>query len=371
MKIRLEHSGLFDPDVKTKLQQALQEQAVPPCENGQVFQMEVFFFEGALADHAKIDAFEIPPEALPIRQRGLQLSTKDKMYALLDYQVDTVIQVLEAFGLPFIMCGICGTPIVAPDCLEIELKPDAADLLEKMKQTSSKRKKDGDRLPKVISIMPSLPDFSKLVNHFFENREKDRREKLTDALGKSCYQTYEALLGQEALYSVYTAFDEEYGSYWTRSFNGAALKQKFLDTVKLRAGQITDEEEKAQISQPMEFTPTLVYAILVYKTTKTSRAVRKPVGHANLLTNGRRLQFSYEPLRKTYALPNALFADCVCEVEEQDGSDKLLNKIRKLADQADGLLLEHGYALEKEVIPTVLSYMNLKALLRSADRQNK
>lgn len=369
MKIILEDTDLFAPDLKIRLQHAITEQGSPAPEKQGYYTLQLHFSEASLLDLRRMDAFEIPQESLPKYQRGVKLSGKDKLSALLSYQLNEAVGVFESYGFPLIFCGVTGIPLMDPNRLEITLNPDT---LYKPKPDENGRRTKRDKPIKVMSIMPSLSGFANTLLDAYQKEQQRKEQNLLKAFDdKAGYEKYAALLGKDALYEVYTSFVKDYGDLWTLpGIYNAELKTKFLDTVKVKAGLVEDSQAKAQILQPLAFKMVLIYAIPVHKKTKTGRAAGKYVGQVKLLTNGRVVKLEYEPHHKAYEIPNNLFEECLCSVEEKDDSNKLFQKIRTIVAQADNVCETAGYTLEQETVYNVLSFTDLKSMLKNA-RQAK
>lgn len=209
-----------------------------------------------------------------------------------------------------------------------------------------------------------------LINNALEKYEKQREDELIQAFGaKTLYEKYNAILGKSNLYEIYAAFKKEYGDVWAFSRTyGKVLKTKFLDTVKIKAGLITDEVEKKNVLQPLEMDLTLLFDIPVYKNTRKNCTSHKYIGHAKLLTNGRIIKVEYEANNKAYAIPEENFEKCFIEVESKDENRKLVKNIRGLVETTEQCCLEYGYALEKNLVDNVMAFMDIKNILKNAGK---
>lgn len=362
MKILFENTDLFEADLRTKLRSAIEGQMVD-LPKDKMYKIHLGFDEKLINDYTRIESFEIPENALPKYMRGVVLTNKDKLDALLSYQINTVIKEVEEYGILVSSGDITGSPFILMKNMEFSLEAYPED--ESTTKIGVKKK---NNMPKTIVIMPSLSGFANNINNFFEKYEKRRDDNLIKAFGdEKLYEKYNSILEKNVLYNIYEDFKKEYGDLWAVSrSHGKVLRKKFLDSVRIKAGFIADEFEKKEILQPLEFKLFLLYSIPVFKRTKVNRSVPKYIGYAKLLTNGRIIKVEYEANSKTYAIPQENFKNCFKEIEQENNNRKLLKSIRDLVEQTEQCCSEYGYVLEKSLVDNVIAFMDIKNMLKNA-----
>lgn len=80
-------------------------------------------FDEALIDWSgSLEAFFISDEKLPQYQRGKEVHGKDKMYAILSYQLKEAEEAIEHYGISINHASIEGNPFVEIDCINIRLQ---------------------------------------------------------------------------------------------------------------------------------------------------------------------------------------------------------------------------------------------------------
>lgn len=156
MKIRFDNTDLFEIDLRNKLLNAIEDQ-MDNLLKDKIYKLHLNFNEELIKDHTRIENFKIPEESLPKYKQGIVLSNEDKLYAILSYQIDTVMKAVEEHGIVLRHCDITGSPFVPMSNMEFSLEEyNAHDEEIRTKKGNIKKIK----MPKVIGIMPSLTGFA-------------------------------------------------------------------------------------------------------------------------------------------------------------------------------------------------------------------
>jgi hypothetical protein len=118
--------------------------------------------------------------------------------------------------------------------------------------------------------------------------------------------------------------------------------------------------------QPLEFKSVLTYEIPVYKKIKSNKSVHKYVGRIRLLTNGRIIKVKYEANSKAYLIPDEAFEECFVSATSNDSNNKLIKMIVDITNKTNESCKNYGYEIEIDIIKNVVSYMNIKGILKKA-----
>lgn len=227
-----------------------------------------------------------------------------------------------------------------------------------------------DEKKKIIvnTIMPSLSGFIRNFIEACEQIEQKREIELENVFDdKKEYDKYKSLVGTDELYNVLTDFKKIYGDEWmySREYK-SELKEKFVKTIKIKAGIICDDVLKENILKPLELRKVLIFEIPVYKMTKKNRGENKCVGHIKLLTNGKMVSTKFQPRSKAFSINDEIFKECFISVTSNEDNKKLFKMTKDLINKVDENCHSFGYELEKEIIYNVLVYVDLKNILKKA-----
>ncbi|MGY0372318.1 hypothetical protein [Clostridium sp. JNZ J1-5] len=360
MKIIIEDTNLVDKELDNKIREKLKDK-VQELDKSKKYTMNLEFCEDLIRCEFEIDSYEIPEEALPPYQRGKELKGEEKMYELLDYRVDSAKNIVKEYGIKLGSCNIKGTPFMELNKIELCFEEEDAQL-----DYSSKRKKENKIT--VNMVMPSLSGFIENIKKVSEYIEKKIETELENAFDdKKDYDKYKSLVDKFELYNILTDFKKEYGDRWmySREYK-SEVKEKFIKTIEIKAGIVSDDILKESILKPLEFKMVLIYEIPVYKMNKKNSRVHKYIGHIRLLTNGRIINVKYRPNSKSYVIPDEIFEQCFVSVTSKEDNRKLLKMIEYLINKVDENCQSFGYKLEKEIIYNILVYMDLKSVLKKA-----
>lgn len=360
MKIIIEDTNLVDKELDKRIRKKLKDKVQEFAENKK-YTMDLEFCERLIRCESEIDSYEIPEESLPTYQRGKELKGKEKMYELLGYRIHTVQNIAKEYGIKLGNCSIKGTPFMEFNKIELCFLEEDAQL-----DNSCKRKKD--KTFTVTTIMPSFSGFIENIKSVAENIENIIETELENLFDdKKEYDKYKSLVDKIELYNILTDFKKEYGDMWIYSKeHKSELKKKFIETIEIKAGIISDDILKETILQPLEFKTTVIYEIPVYKITKKNARVHKCIGHIRLLTNGRIINVKYQPHSKSHAIPDEIFEECFVSVTSKENKTKLIKMIENLTNKVDESCKNFGYELEKDIIHNVLVYMDIKNVLKKA-----
>ncbi|MTK12244.1 MAG: hypothetical protein F8N39_09180 [Clostridiaceae bacterium] len=361
MEIIIEDTNLVDRELDKKVRKELRDK-VREFDKNKKYTMDLEFCEYFIECQSEIDLYEIPEESLPPYQRGKELKGEEKMYALLSYRIDTVKKIIEEYGIKLGNCSIKGIPFMEFNKIELCFVEEEDTHLD----NSCKRKKD--KTIRVIGIIPSLSGFFENLKSVSEKiQNKIETELLNVFDDKKEYDKYKSLVDKFELYTILTDFKKEYGDMWMYSKeHKSELKKKFIKTIEIKAGIISDYILKESILKPLVCKTVLIYEIPVYKMNKKNSGVHKHIGHIRLLTNGRIINVKYQPNSKSYAILDEIFGECIISVTSQDNNKKLLKIIEELVNRVDEICQRFGYVLEKDIIHNVLEYMNIKNVLKKA-----
>ncbi len=360
MKFIIEDTNLVDKEFESKIHKKIDER-INEFDKNKKYNVIIDFCESFLEFESEIDSFVIPEEYLKPYQKGKELKGKDKMYELLSYRIKTVSNIAKEYGIKVGNCNISGVPYMQLD--EVELTFIEKDI---QVDSNSKRKRNNEATCNIV--MPSLSGFLANCEKAFEEIER-RREKELESIfdDKEECDKYKMILEKSELHNILSDFKKEYGDMWMYSKeHKVELKEKFIKTIKVKAGIITDDILKESILKPEEFKSVLIYEIPVYKITKKNSSTHKHIGYIELLTNGRIINVNYQPYSKSYAIARDVFDDCFVNVTEQYSNNKLVSVIRELVDKVDEICNKSNYALEKDPINNVIAYMNLKSIIKKA-----
>jgi len=180
--------------------------------------------------------------------------------------------------------------------------------------------------------MPSLTVFARNLYNVCEKLDKERDsvpEKAFD--NKGLYEKYKVLVGKDEIYKIYNDFKSEYGDMWVNSKEHEdELIKKFQQTMKIKAGLITNEKTKSEVQKPLVIPAITIFELQVNKKTKTDSGTHKYVGQVSLMTNGKIIMIEYCAKGKNYDILDGNFDDCYIEVTEKYDNNKLVNNIREL-----------------------------------------
>ncbi|MCH5138549.1 hypothetical protein JMF89_15275 [Clostridiaceae bacterium UIB06] len=361
MKIIIEDTNLVDKELDKRIRKELKDK-VQEFDKNKKYTMDLQFYEDFIRCESEIDSYEIPEEALPPYQRGKELKGEEKMYELLGYRIHNVESIVKEYGIKLGNCNIEGAPFIGFNQIRLCFDEEEDTHLD----NSCKRKKD--KRIRVIGIMPSLSGFAKNFISAFQNIENKIETELLNVFDdKEEYDKYKSFVDKFELYNILTNFKKEYGDMWMHSKeHKSELKKKFIKTIEIKAGIISDDILKESILKPLEFKTVSIYEIPVYKMTKKNSGVHKYIGHIGLSTNGRIISVKYQPHSKSYAIPDEIFEECVVGVASQNNNKKLFKIIEELMNRVDEICQRFGYILEKDIIHNVLGYMDIKNVLKKA-----
>lgn len=361
MKITIPGTDLFEEKLNEKIQLAVKEE-IQKLDKNVKYSFCLEFDETLIKCRGSIEAFTIPDEKLPQYQRGKELHGDDKMYAILSYQLKEAEEAIEHYGISINNSSIEGCPFVEIDCVNIRLQE------QEEKELKSDKKRKNDRPIKCSVIMPSFTGFARNLYNVCEKLEKERDNALERAFdSKDLYEKYKVLVGKDELYKIYQDFNNEYGDMWTFSKEHRdELLKKFLQTVKIKAGLITNEKTKSEVMKPLVLPVITIFELQVYKKTKTDDGMRKYIGQISLRTNGKIIKIEYCAKRKNYDILNGIFDDCYLEINDKFDNYKLVNSIRELVKKANLICEKYGFSLDQDAVDNVLNFIDIKRLIKKA-----
>jgi hypothetical protein len=361
MKITIPGTDLFEEKLNEKIQLAVNEE-IQKVDKNVKYSFCLEFDETLIYCKESIEEFTIPDEKLPQYQRGKVLHGDDKMYAILSYQLKEAEEAIEHYGIFINHASIEGCPFVEIDCVNIRL------LEQEEKELKSDKKSKNGRPLKCNVIMPSITGFARNIYNFYEKLEKERDTALEKAFdSKDLYEKYKVLVGKDEIYKIYQDFNREYGDMWTYSKgHRVELIKKFLQTVKIEAGLITNEKTKSEVMKPLVIPAITIFELQVYKKTKTENGVRKYIGQISLRTNGKIVKIEYYVKRKNYNILNGIFDDCYLEINDKFDNYKLVNSIRELVKKANLICENYGFSLDQDTMDNVLNFIDIKRLIKKA-----
>ncbi|EKQ52683.1 MULTISPECIES: hypothetical protein [unclassified Clostridium] len=361
MEIIIENTSLFDEKLDNKIFHKLKD-IVQELDKSKKYKMDLEFCENLIWYEFEIDSYEIPEEALPPYQRGKVLKGKEKMYALLDYRVDSAKNIVKEYGIKLGSCNIEGTPFMELNKIKLSFDEEEVTQLD----NSYKQKKEKEIT--VDMIMPSFSAFIENLKKASEYIEQKRETELENVFDdKKEYDKYKSLVSKDELYNILIEFKKIYGDKWmySREYK-LELKEKFIQTLEIKAGIICDDKLKESILKPIELKTVLIYEIPVYKMTKKKSGINKSIGHVRLLTNGKTISVNLQTNSKLYTIPNEIFEQCFVNVTSKDGNRELLKIVEDLINKLDENCQRFGYKLEIEMIYNILVYMDIKNILKKA-----
>ncbi|GLC31128.1 hypothetical protein [Clostridium omnivorum] len=361
MKIIIEDTSLVDKELDNKIREKLKD-IVQELDKSKKYKLDLEFCEDLIQCECQIDSYEIPEEELPPYQRGKMLKGKEKMYALLSYRVGSAKNIVKEYGINLGTSNIQGTPFMELNKIELRLEGEEDTELD----NGSKRIKE--KKVTVNMVMPSFSAFIENINKAFKYIEQNGETELENAFDdKKEYDKYKSLVGKDMLYNMLIDFKKVYGDKWIYSKEyKSELKEKFIKTIKIKAGIICDDELKESILKPLELKTVLIFEIPVYKVTKKNNGANKSIGYVRLLTNGQMINVKFQPHNKSYALPDETFQQCFVSVTSKEDNRKILKMIEDLIHKVDENCQSFGYKLEKDIIHNVLGYMDIKNILKKA-----
>lgn len=361
MNITISGTDLFEEKLNEKILLSTNEE-IQKLDKTAKYSFSLQFNETLINRSGSIEAFFIPEENLPQYQRGKELHGKDKMYALLSYQLKEAEEALEHYGISINRSSIEGNPFVDIDCINIRLQE------QEEKESKPEKKRKNDRPIKCSTIMPSLTGFARNLYNVYEKLEKDRDYALEKAFNsKDLYDKYKVLVGKDEIYKIYLNFNNEYGDKWIYSNeHKAELIKKFHQTVKIKAGLITNEKTKSEVMRPVVIPAITIFELQVYKKTKTDNGMRNNIGQIALMSNGKIIKIEYSAKRKNYDKLDGYFDDCYIEVNEKSENYKLVNSIRELVKKANAICEENGFSIDQEAMDNILNFIDIKRFIKKA-----
>lgn len=361
MKITIPGIDLYEEKLNEKIRLAVNE-GIQKLDKTAKYAFCLEFDETLIDCSGRIEAFIIPDEKLPQYQRGKELHGKDKMYAILSYQLREAEEALEHYGISINHSSIEGNPFVDIDCINIRLQE------QEEKELKPEKKRKNDKPIKCSIIMPSFTGFARNLYKVCEKLEKERDNALERAFdSKELYEKYKVLVGKDEIYKIYLDFNSEYGDSWIYSKeHKAELIKKFHQTVKIKAGLITNEKTKSEVMKPLAIPAITIFELQVYKRTKTENGLRNYIGQISLMTNGKIIKIEYYAKRKNYDILAESFDDCYIEVNEKSDNYKLVNSIRELVKKASTICEENGFLIDQETLDNILIFIDIKRLIKKA-----
>lgn len=361
MKIKISGTDLFEEKMNEKIQLAVNEE-IQKLDKAAKYSFCLEFDETLIDCSGSIEAFFIPDEKLPQYQRGKELHGKDKMYAILSYQLKEAEEAIEHYGISINHASIEGNPFVERDCINIRLQE------QEEKELKQEKKRKNDRPIKCNVIMPSFTGFARNLYNVCEKLEKERDNALERAFdNKDLYEKYKVLVGKDEIYKIYLNFNSEYGDNWIYSKeHKAELIKKFHQTVKIKAGLITNEKIKLEVMKPIAIPSISIFELQVYKKTKKDNGMRNYIGQISLMTNGKIIKIIYCAKRKNYNILDGSFDDCYIEVNEKSDNYKLVNSIRELVKKANMICEKNGFSIDQDTMDNILNYIDIKRLIKKA-----
>jgi len=361
MKITLPGINLFEDKLCDKITIAINEE-IQNLDKTLKYSLTLEFDESLIYCSESIQAFFIPDEKLPQYQRGKELYGDDKMYAILGYQLKVAEEAIESYGITINHASIQGSPFDEINCINLRLQE------QEEKDLKLDKKRKNEKSLKCNVIMPSLTGFAKNIYNAFEKLEKERDNVLERAFNsKELYKKYKALVGKEELYKTYLDFKSEYGDMWIDSKEHRdELLKKFHQTVKIKAGLITDEKMKSEVIKPLIIPAKTIFELKVYKRTKTGNGMHKDIGQVSLMTNGKIIKIEYFARRKNYEIIDENFDDCYIEVNDRSDNFKLVNSIRELVEMANTIFEKYDFTINQDAMDNVLDFIDIKRLIKKA-----
>lgn len=361
MKITLPRTNLFEEKLGEKIQLAVNEE-IQKLDKTSKYSFSLEFDESLIYCSESIQAFFIPDEKLPQYQRGKELHGDDKMYAILSYQLKVAEEAIESYGITINHTSIEGSPFVEINCIDIRLQE------QEEKDLKLDKKRKNDKTIKCSVIMPSLTRFAKNISNVYEKLEKERDNVLERAFNsKKLYEKYKVLVGKEELYKIYLDFKSEYGDMWINSKEHKdELLKRFHQTVKIKAGLITNEKTKSEVMKLLVILAKTIFELQVYKKTKTDNGMHKDIGQVSLKTNGKIIKTEYCARRKNYEILDENFDDCYIEVTDKYDNYKLVNSIRELVETANTICEKYGYTIDRDAMDNILDFIDIKRLIKKA-----
>ena len=361
MKITLPGINLFEEKLCDKIKIAINEE-IQKLDITLKYSLTLEFDESLIYCSEGIQSFSIPDEKLPQYQKGKEIYGDDKMYAILGYQLKVAEEAIESFGFTINHASIQGSPFSEVNCINVRLQE------QEEKDIELDKKHKNEKSLKRSSIMPSLTGFAKNGYNAFEKIEKERDNVLGRAFNsKELYKKYKVLVGKEGLYKIYLDFKSEYGDRWIDSKDHRdELLKKFHQTVKIKAGLITDEKMKSEVIKPLIIPAKTIFELKVYKRTKTGNGMHKDIGQVSLMTNGKIIKIEYFARRKNYEIIDENFDDCYIEVNDRSDNFKLVNSIRELVEMANTIFEKYDFSINQDAMDNILDFIDIKRLIKKA-----
>jgi hypothetical protein len=226
-------ADLFDYELSDKLLEAVSPE-INKLEKENYYELVISFHVDLLND-PRMDLVDVP-----LKKWEKNDSRKDKIYNLLDFQLDKIDEALLENELQIINASIQGEQLEALEIIKFQI-------IKKEVEVSSYRKKKNPKPFKIRSVVPSLPftqdTASKLANERLSEIYHDLMKIIRDKKIMSEILEIEATGENNKLF---TAFCEQYGELWLCTDDKRkALYKKLFDRIEIVINQHSEQDSSA------------------------------------------------------------------------------------------------------------------------------
>jgi hypothetical protein len=229
MEIILKGTDIFDKEIDEKFRQAIQSFG-DKLNKDNVYKFIVSFHVNLLND-SRFGEFD-----LPVTSKKNTGTKKDRIYEVLSFQLDKLVQILEVNDLEAYSTIIQGDKLEEVNMLKIELVEDESP----EKNSSGKGKKN--KRPRVSSIIPSMPFTTSNVTSFASERISKIFNELMNIINNKKIMSEILDIDEtddESL--LFKAFSNQYGELWLTT---SEKEKELLNQFKERCEMVLNRYEK-------------------------------------------------------------------------------------------------------------------------------